>query len=574
MFRIRAALEQRCDNGSYLGVVSTYSEITPNIIISGGGGSTGPTGPSGGGSGSTGPTGPSGGGGSSLIETISDFTGTSITPLGTTIFAGSFNNYMTSFLPNATAVGTIKSLELLSPANSPVNVLLDGGGQISVERNYIKRDLIYTTNGWKIQDPIFSSYFPSSNILSSFTGSIDPQSYDQFGASVSIDSKGTTAVIGAPYSTGPGDIGYIGSVSVITSLPDGVWKLDTEIVPTDFTGSSDQIRFGTTVAISGDGQTFIVGAPFDRTEDQNAPQGSTWVYKKVNNVWVEDTKLVGTFEIQSDYPTQGNSCDINYDGTVIVIGGANGDSDTQGGWIFMKIDGVWTETQNTFNSNPNILKNWCISSDASKIVVWGNNNGTQQHDFRVYEVIDQSQIPVQYVETFEHTETLEVPVPISYTTISDDGQTIAAGYLTVPTPFARSFGLASVQQEYGFIRIFKRVDINLWTNVNSIYVTNLDGNTDTGEFGKVLSISGDGNTIAIKRGSPSNSENSAVYIFTQTNGSWVLKNIYKTVPAVGYGTQFGSAISLSSDGKVLLTGAPSTSSESVFTSPGFIQIIS
>jgi FG-GAP repeat protein len=58
-----------------------------------------------------------------------------------------------------------------------------------------------------------------------------------------------------------------------------------KLVGTDAAGGGFQ---GNSVSLSGDGNTAIVGAPFD-----NGNTGAAWVYTRSGGVWNEQAKLVG-----------------------------------------------------------------------------------------------------------------------------------------------------------------------------------------------------------------------------------------------------------------------------------------
>lgn len=101
-------------------------------------------------------------------------------------------------------------------------------------------------------------------------------------------------------------------------------------------------------------------------------------------------------------------------------------------------------------------------------------------------------------------------------------------------------------------------------------------NTDAGDrFGVALSISGDGNTLAV--GAPRESSNGvgatrspannsspaagAVYLFRRSGGSWI-QQAYIKPDVVGHDDQFGGAVDLSDDGNMLVVGAAGEDSSS------------
>jgi hypothetical protein len=92
-------------------------------------------------------------------------------------------------------------------------------------------------------------------------------------------------------------------------------------------------------------------------------------------------------------------------------------------------------------------------------------------------------------------------------------------------------------------------------------------------FGSRLTLSGDGNTLAVgaqlenggskgingKQDDLSAEDSGAIYLFTRTGTTWVQKAYIKASNAEAY-DEFGSAMALSKDGKILAVGARSEAS--------------
>lgn len=108
--------------------------------------------------------------------------------------------------------------------------------------------------------------------------------------------------------------------------------LDNKITTTKTIGTNPY--FGHSVAVSGDGNTMMIGATLD-----SGNRGTVFVYKKVNGSWVNDTTLtpVGHFPypISSSYTNYGFGSDIalSYNGNTAIIGRA-GDNDQGAVWVW------------------------------------------------------------------------------------------------------------------------------------------------------------------------------------------------------------------------------------------------
>ena len=133
-----------------------------------------------------------------------------------------------------------------------------------------------------------------------------------FGAAVDVSDDGNTAAIG-----GYADGGNVGAVWVYTRSG-GVWSEQQKLVGTGNTGTSAQ---GSAVAISGDGNTILVGA-----QDNNGGVGACWVFIRGSGspggMWTQQAMLLGS-------PTTTNfgiACSLTSDGHIALIGAANGNS--------------------------------------------------------------------------------------------------------------------------------------------------------------------------------------------------------------------------------------------------------
>jgi hypothetical protein len=69
------------------------------------------------------------------------------------------------------------------------------------------------------------------------------------------------------------------------------------------------------ISLSSDGNTAIVGGPYD-----NGEKGAAWVFTRSGNVWTQQgSKLVGTGAIGNAW--QGGSVSLSSDGSTAIVGG-------------------------------------------------------------------------------------------------------------------------------------------------------------------------------------------------------------------------------------------------------------
>jgi hypothetical protein len=157
-----------------------------------------------------------------------------------------------------------------------------------------------------------------------------------FGYAVAFD--GTTAIIGAPFTTLTDDgLRHQGAAYVFTKA-DGAWRQAQELVASDF-GPENQ--FGNAVAISGD--TLLVAA-YNAPIGANIYQGAVYVFTRSGDTWTEAQKMTASDGAAND--------DFGYAialaGTTAVISSpyAAGANEMQGAAYVFASDGTtWSEVQ-------------------------------------------------------------------------------------------------------------------------------------------------------------------------------------------------------------------------------------
>jgi len=137
----------------------------------------------------------------------------------------------------------------------------------------------------------------------------------QLGTSVALSGNGKTAIVG-----GPGDNAQIGAAWVFTSNGT-TWTELQKLVATDAIGSAG---LGMSVALSGNGNTAIVGGPGD-----NDQAGAAWVFTFNGTTWAEQQKLVGTDAVGA-WVYQGFSVALSADGNTAIFGGPG----VGAAWVF------------------------------------------------------------------------------------------------------------------------------------------------------------------------------------------------------------------------------------------------
>jgi hypothetical protein len=128
----------------------------------------------------------------------------------------------------------------------------------------------------------------------------------------------------------PTDNGNIGRV-ILYDLENGQWILNNIILPT---GHTTPPKFGSSISLSTDANTLVIGGPGDTTN-----VGAIWIYIRTNGVWsLQQGPLVGSGGVAAK---QGESVSIY--GDTIVVGGSTDASGLGAVWVFFRTDGVWSQ---------------------------------------------------------------------------------------------------------------------------------------------------------------------------------------------------------------------------------------
>jgi hypothetical protein len=160
-------------------------------------------------------------------------------------------------------------------------------------------------------------------------------SYEAFGVSVAVSSDGSTALISAE---GRSESAYI------FENTDGNWSQSAKLFPND---QSSGTGFGTSVTISDNGSIVLIGAPSDDNSNGDRA-GSTYVFENTGNSWSQQAKL--TVNAGDSYELFGSSVAVSGDSSTTLIGApqtrpASGDENyvqnASSVYVFENTDGSW-----------------------------------------------------------------------------------------------------------------------------------------------------------------------------------------------------------------------------------------
>lgn len=180
------------------------------------------------------------------------------------------------------------------------------------------------------------------------------------GYSISMSPDGNTALVGAPMK---GDAnGRPGAVYVFTRTG-STWTEQAALTASD---GANNDNFGYSVALSADGRTALVGAP-EKTVASNSGQGAAYVFTLDGSTWTEKTVL--TESVGSSYNRFGSSVSLSSDGSTALVG-AEWISGPGAALVFTLSDSAWAEqTKLTASDGDKFGHSTALSSDGNTAFV-------------------------------------------------------------------------------------------------------------------------------------------------------------------------------------------------------------
>lgn len=372
---------------------------------------------------------------------------------------------------------------------------------------------------------IFSNFDCYALTITATDATID----DSFGISVALNATGEYTVVGASDKNS-----FAGAAYVLARTATG-WGFVQEL---PYPGSAPDQFFGAAVAISHDGSRIAVGA-----NGVNSDEGRVYVYTKTGALWTLETILAPFDAIAGG--SFGYSLSLNADGSRLLVGAPQLASLPSTGAVYSyqrlaphctTAAATWTfiEKINAIIPNSAFGYDVAYASDGLTAVI-GAPNPAGNSAYVYTRTPNTSNLTLQQTLTGGAGFGLAV-------TINDNGNTIAVSApLQIITPVTR----------VGLVSLFLKSN-GVWQLQQSLFAP-LNNN----RFGKDISLSGDGNLIAITndtQGNPGQPIGTA-YLFARSCNSWYqIQSLSSSIP--GGLTAYGSSVSLSKDQSFLAVGEP------------------
>lgn len=298
----------------------------------------------------------------------------------------------------------------------------------------------------------------------------------------------------------------------------------------DINGEAANNYFGTSIAMSEDGNILAVGA--DGNDGNGIDSGHVRVFENLSGNW---TQIGNDINGENSGDISGfNSISLSSNGQILAIGAVynNGNGDASGHVrVFQNIAGNWIQIGNDIDGEAaGDLFGYSVALSSNGNILaagapYNNGNGSGSGHVRVFQNLAGNWVQIGNDINGAITNA-GIGKSIS---ISSDGNTIAIG--------ARNALDANAS-----VRVFQNIS-GTWNQVG-----NTISNSVNYGFGNCVSISSNGTIVAIA----SDNENK-VRVFKNILGTWT--QIGSTINGQNNGDNFGYSLYLSSDGQILAIGA-------------------
>jgi hypothetical protein len=349
------------------------------------------------------------------------------------------------------------------------------------------------------------------------------------GKSVALSADGNTAIVGGPYDSGGGRTA--GAAWVFTRTG-GVWaQQGSKLYGIGAVGDPHQ---GTSVALSADGSTAIVGGSGD-----NANAGAAWVFTRTGEVWTQqDGKLVGTGAVGAAF--QGASVSLSADGNTAILAGPSDDSGAGAIWMWTRTGETWAQQSDKLvgsgaEGTAGQGHSAGLSADGNTAIVGGP--GDRDVAGAAWTWTRSGEVWAQQGSKLVGSGAVGDAGQGTSAALSADGNTAIVG------GEGDTFGR-------GAAWVWKRAG-GVWTQQGAKLVGT--GAVGLSNQGYSVSLSGDGNT-AIVGGRDESTDAGVAWVWTRSGGLWTQQGEKLVGTGAEGSVTTGAPVALSEDGNTAIVG--------------------
>jgi hypothetical protein len=431
----------------------------------------------------------------------------------------------------------------------------------------------------------------------------DTAAFDQFGSSVALSADGTTLAVGAPNEDSAaagtdGDrsdnsLSASGAVYVFARGV-GSWSQQAYIKAHD---PGEYHMFGSSVALSADGATLVVGAPGHPSVGAEAPNGETsnplpqagavYVFSREHGRWQQQTMISAPTANKGD--RFGEDTALSADGTTLAVAVAREDADSSDSahaeagavHVFTSHNAQWMHQARLAAANGHAFDRFgssiALSADGSTLAIAAaGEDAIARSAGGDPEDATPSGSGAVHVFGFDrgmwfaqaHITSIDSGARGAFANslaLSGNGQTLAVGAQWADHgPLGGEAAAADVISAAGVTYVYERVD-GQW--LQQAHLTASNRRPDD-RFGATVALSANGATLAVGAlwensaalgvgGDQANTaarRSGAVYMFERDEGRWSQRSYIKAADTAE-SDWFGAAIALSGDSATLAVGS-------------------
>lgn len=351
---------------------------------------------------------------------------------------------------------------------------------------------------------------------------------DAFGTSVAISANGNIIAVGADQNNS-----YTGHVRVYENVS-GNWIQMGD----DIEGLTSYDRCGSSIALSSNGNIIAVASSSNSNSNGNSA-GHVRIFENVLGTWTQ----IGS-DIEGDYQFDyfGASIALSADGTIVAIGSRHHDGNGPNSGqvrILKNIGGSWTQIGlDIYGLQPGdgLARSLALSSDGSVLAVGANAHSTEGGPTG-YSII--------YKNVSDNwTQVGQIIQGIAPYSLSGNSISISSNGAIV------AIGEPGYNNQTGQVRVFENIS-EVWVQIGSAII----GQESSNYSGQAISLSSDGSIVAIGAGGSNSNGAGAghVRIYKNISNTWTqLGSDINGEEAFDF---FGESVALSNNGETLIIGA-------------------
>jgi hypothetical protein len=302
------------------------------------------------------------------------------------------------------------------------------------------------------------------------------------------------------------------------------------------------------VAVSADGNTAIIGAPFH--DNVYLQSGAAYIFTRTSSFWSQQEQLPLTTADLAAGSEFGRAVAISADGNTVVVGARFNSADDGAAYVFVRSGSSWSKQQQLIATSPQSRSGFgstvAISADSNTILV-----GAPGYDSPSFSGNGAAYVFTKSGTTWSEQQVLTAALPKSSASFGGSVALSANGNLAfIGAPFERdtTFDFYFIGSAFVFTRSGAT-----WSEQQKITPSDPNTNADM-FFGSTVSTSYAGNILLVS--APYKLPGGAAYVFTQSGSTWAeQQKLIPTSTAIVSGDLYGGC-SVSADGNTVLVGAP------------------